>query len=447
MRAVIRPRLWLRVAGLAAALLTVASGAAGAVTARLSELSRALVASRSDANFRALRNFADAASGRDRALAYYAIGMAHYRAKDYPAAESALARLGAADGWVAEYAAYYRARCIVLAEEFERSLAPLSAFVKLFPDSRFRPAAGRLRVESLLRLKRLDDARALLVAGSSELEEPVRLYLSGRAEHLDGKLERAVSLYREAYYFYPSSDQARVAEQQLDRLRAGMGNAYPEAPADWRLARAESLRKGREYTRASAEYGRALGAGLTGDERDRAVIGRGAADYSRRRSSAAYTSLARARPREPELEAQRLYLLCAIERRKRIVGEMLSSIAKLAEEHSESPWYEEALLSVGNYYYLLDDRASYVTWFQRLADAFPQGNHAAYAHWKVCWRAWRHASVITMLLIARSLPARGRRYERVAGADHSQAQPRSVPARRGDHRAVRSQRARTCQRA
>ena len=384
----IRPRPCLQVAGLAAAFLIAASGAAGAVPAKLSELSRALVASRSDANFRALRSFADGASGRDRALAHYAIGMAHYRDKDYLAAESGLARVGATDDWAAEYAAYYRARCIVLAEEFERALRPLSDFVKLFPDSRFRPAAGRLRVESLLRLKRLDEARALLAAGSSELEEPVRLYLSGRAEHLDGKLERAVSLYREAYYFYPFSDQARVAEEQLNRLRAGMGNAYPEAPASWRLARAESLRKGREYTRASAEYGRALSAGLTGDERDRAVVGRGAADYSRRRSSAAYTSLARARPREPELEAQRLYLLCAIERRKRIVGEMLSSISKLAAKHSESPWYEEALLSVGNYYYLLDDRASYTKWFQRLADAFPQGKHAAYAHWKVCWRAW-----------------------------------------------------------
>ena len=377
----------MRVAGLAV-LLTVASDAAGAVSAKLSELGRALVASRSDANFRALQSFADGASGRDRALARYAIGMARYQDKDYRAAESAFANVGAADGWVFEYAAYYRARCIVLAEEFERALTPLSDFVKLFPDSRFRAAAGRLRVESLLRLKRLDEARALLVAGSSDLEEPVRLYLSGRAEHLDGRLERAVSLYREAYYFHPFSDQGRVAEEQLDRLRVGMGSAYPEAPANWRLARAESLRKGREYTRASAEYGRALSAGLTGDERDRAVIGRGSADYSRQRSSAAYTSLARARPREPELEAQRLYLLCAIERRKRVIGEMLSSISKLAAKHSESPWYEEALLSVGNYYYLLDDRESYAKWFQRLADAFPQGRHAAYAHWKVCWRAW-----------------------------------------------------------
>lgn len=387
-RAMIRPRPCLRVAALATALLTVAPGAAGAVPAKLGELSRALLASRSDANFRAMQSFADGASGADRALAHYAIGMAHYRGRDYPAAESALARVAAADGWVAEYAAYYRARCIALAEDFERALTPLSDFAERFPESRFRPAAGRLQVESLLRLKRLDQARALLAAGSSALEEPVRLYLSGRAEHLDGKLQRAVSLYREAYYFHPFSDQARAAEEQLDRLRAAMGDAYPNAPAEWRLARAESLRRGSQYTRASAEYGRALGAGLTGDDRDRAIIGRGAADYSRRHSSAAYTSLARARPREPELEAQRLYLLCAIERRKRIVGEMLSSISKLAAKHGKSPWYEEALLSVGNYYYLLDDRASYSKWFRRLADAFPQGKHSAYAHWKLCWRAW-----------------------------------------------------------
>lgn len=387
-RAMTRRRPCPRVAVLAAVLLTVASGAAGAVPAKLSELSRALVASRSDANFRAVQAFADGASGRDRALAHYAIGMAHYRDRDYSAAESALAKVGAADAWMAEYAAYYRARCIVLAEEFERALGPLSDFARRFPASRFRTAAGRLRVESLLRLKRLDEARALLAAGSSALEEPVRLYLSGRVEHLDGKLQRAVSLYREAYYFHPFSDQSRAAEEQLDRLRAAMGDAYPKAPAEWRLARAESLRKGRQYTRASAEYGRALGAGLTGDERDRAIIGRGAADYSRRHSSAAYTALARARPRAPELEAQRLYLLCAIERRRRIVGEMLSSISKLAARHGESPWYEEALLSVGNYYYLLDDRATYSKWFRRLADAFPQGKHAAYAHWKLCWRAW-----------------------------------------------------------
>ena len=378
----------LRVAGLAAASLALAAVASSAVPAKLSELSQALVASRSAANFRALQSFADGASGRDRALANYAIGMAHYRDKKYAAAEKAFAEVGTAAGWATEYAAYYRARCIVLAEEFERAQIPLREFANQFPDSPFRPAADRLRIESLLRLKRLGEARLLLSAGSNELEEPVRLYLSGRVEHVDGKLQRAVSLYREAYYFHPFSDQASASEQHLNRLRVSMGSAYPSAPAEWRLARAENLRKGGAYARASAEYGRALSAGLEGNERDQAVIGRGAADYARRSSSAAYTSLARARPQEPQLEAQRLYLLAAIERRKRIVGEMLSSVSKLAARYSRSPWYEEALLSVGNYFYLLDDRANYTKWFQRLVDAFPEGKHASYAHWKICWRAW-----------------------------------------------------------
>lgn len=378
----------LRIVGLASALLGCALAAPGAVPEQLGELSQALVASRSQANFRALQSFADGASGTDRALAQYAIGMAHYMDRQYAEAEKALAEVGAAPVWAGEYSAYYRARCIVLAEEFERALRPLRDFARQFPDSLFRPAAERLRVESLLRLQRLGEARLLLAAGSSELEEPVRLYLSGRVEHVDGKLQRAVALYRQAYYFYPFSDQARASEQHLNRLRASMGSAYPTAPAEWRLARAEKLREGHSYASASAEYGRALGAGLEGHESDQAIIGRGAADYARRSSSAAYTSLAKARPRAAELEAQRLYLLSAIERRKRIVGEMLSSISKLTANHRKSPWYEEALLSVGNYYYLLDDRGNYIKWFQRLVDSFPEGKHASYAHWKICWRAW-----------------------------------------------------------
>ncbi len=388
MRARWGPYGGLPAASLAAAVLATAAVAAAAVPAELGELSRALAASRSDANFRALQGFADGASGRDRALARFAIGMAHYEAERYAAAEESLSQVGVVGGWAFEYAAYYRARCRVLAEKFERALGPLQDFAKRFPDSPLRPAADRLRVESLLRLKRLGEARALLAAGSNSLEEPVRLYLSARVEHVSGKLRQAVSLYREAYYFHPFSEQAGVAEEYLDKLRASMGDAYPPAPAKWRLARAESLRAGRSYIPASAEYGRALGAGLTGDDRDRAVIGRGAADYSRRSSSAAYASLAHARPRLPELDAWRLYLLCAIERRDRSVGQMLSSVSKLAARHSRSPWYEEALLSVGNYYYLLDDRTSYAKWFRRLVDTFPQGKHAAYAHWKICWRAW-----------------------------------------------------------
>ena len=380
--------------------LTSTSAAAADVSSRLSELSRKLASSRTAANFQSLQRYADAASGAERDLALYSTGMARYAEKEYPAAEKAFAGIGDGIGWLNEYASYYQARCIVLAEDFERALSPLEQFGKQYPDSRFAPAAERLRVESLLRLRRLDQARSLVSSKSGTLDEPVRLYLAGRIEHVGGDYRKAVGLYREAYYHYPFSDQADAAESHLDGLRASMGNAYPSAPAGWRLARAEALSKGRDFARASAEFTRALAAGLSAADRDRAVIGRGSADYSRGSNSAAYSALAKARPSASDLEAQRLYLLCAIERRQGLVRPMHSSLAKLASRHAASPWYQEALLSVGRFYYLRDDREQYPTLFKRLVQAFPKGEHAPYAHWKICWRAWLDGSGGRQALLA-----------------------------------------------
>lgn len=383
-----KPGIW----AIASCLLAANVAIAVEVPAELSELSRKLARSRTEANYRALAQYAGAASGIERDLAHFATGLARYDAKQYPAAERSFGQIRDGSGWLSEYAAYYRARCIVLAEDFDRALGPLERFGQRFPDSRYAPAAERLRVESLLRLRRLDQARTIVASKSGTLEEPVRLYLAGRVEHIDGKYKQAVSLYREAYYHFPFSDQADAAESHLNRLRTSMGKAYPTAPAKWRLTRAEALYDGREYTRASAEFTRALGAGLSGEHRDRAVVRRGAADYRRGSNSAAYSALARARPGRPEHDAERLYLLCALERRQRLVRPMLSSLSKLASRHSKSPWYQEALLAVGNFYYLRDDRTKYPRIFRRLVQAFPQGRHAPYAHWKVCWRAWLDGS-------------------------------------------------------
>lgn len=380
-------RSWCLAFLVAVTLLPSALGATK-ISSELGDLSRDLLADRTPERYRSLEAFAGKAAGVERAFALYSLGMARYADKNYEAAEQALSAALGKLGEIDHYAAYYRARCIVLAEDFERSLDSLETFLRDYPGSRFRSAAMRLRVESLLRLRRWDEARSLVKDEGGPLEEPVRLYLAGRVEHLDGNSRDAVSLYRQAYYRFPFSDQAEASERQLDSLRARMGEAYPAAPAAWRLDRAEKLRAGRKYADASAEFRRALAAGLTGTDRDRAIVHRGAADYSRRSSTAAYAALAKARPKDPALDAERLYLLSALERRKRLVQQMRSSVDKLAARHKGSEWYEEALLTVGNYYYLQDNRKEYPKWFGRLAEAFPKGEHAPYAHWKVCWRAW-----------------------------------------------------------
>ena len=397
-RCAILPGRFVAVFCLAAGFFLGPPPAAG-VSERLGELSRALARRGSPENLAKLEEFAEQANGREAALARYSLGMAHIGAKRFDEAERLLAGVLGEEGWVGEYAAYFRARSIALAEEFQRSLVPLQAFAAKYPDSRFRPAADRLRVESLLRLRDLDGARAALDPVQGRLTEPVRFYLGGRVEHVAGNLETAIELYRRAYYFHPSSDQALASADHLNRLRRQMGGRYPLPPATWRLERAERLREGGRNADASAEYSRALGGGLKGTDRDRATIGKGAADYARRLSSTAYPALARARPSDPELNAWRLYLLCAIERRKGLAGEMASSIAKLARDHSESRWYEEALLTIGNFYYLRDSRAQYTKWFRQLVEAAPDGRHAPYAHWKLCWRSWLdHAPARASLL-------------------------------------------------
>lgn len=373
------------------------------VSAELGELSRDLHSKPASAAYLSLQQFANRATGLERDLALFSVGMARYRNKQYPPAETAFSGVGDSLGWLAEYSAYYRARCIVLDDAFERALGPLTAFVDQFPDSRFRPNAERLRVESLLRLGRLEEADRLLAPGAGRLGEPTRLYLAGRVEHIRGNRLEAVETYRRAYYYHPFTDQADASESHLDRLRSSMGAAYPAAPAEWRLARAEALLAGRSYAKASAEFTRALDAGLAGPERDRAVIQRGAADYHRRRNSTAYSALARARPDDPDLDAQRLFVLCAIERRQGMVRPMLSSLAKLADRHPRSPWYEEALLTVGNFHYLRDDRREYPRVFARLVKAFPRGKHASYAHWKLAWRAWLDRSPERERLLAEHL--------------------------------------------
>ena len=360
----------------------------GQVPAELVQLSQQLASSRTAGNYASVQGFADRASGVDRHLALYSVAMARYSAKEYAAAESAFASVSEAAGWLGEYAAYFGARCVVLAEEFERALPLLADFVRRYPDSRYQPSAERLQVESLLRLQRLDQARAMLARDASNLEEPVRLYLSGRVEHVAGRLQTAVGHYRAAYYFYPFSDQAEASEAHLNRLRARMGDAYPSAPASRRFERAQRLYDGASYAKARDEYSRALSAGLGGTAREMALVRRGAADYHLRRTSQAYSALARLRLEGAEVRAERLYWLCALERRRGMVDEMLSSLEKLASQHPGSNWYQEALLTVGNYYYLKDDRREYLRLFQQLARSFPRGEHAPYAHWRVCWRAW-----------------------------------------------------------
>ncbi len=355
-------------------------------SARLRQLSGALAAANTEQNRLALGAFAARADESEKGLALLALGMAEHRGKDYDAAARTLALALGRAAPLDDYAAYYRARSLALAEEFEVALAPLRSFIAAYADSRLRKSAGRLLAESLIRLGRFAEARAAL-AGSLPIEPAAKGYLAARVEHIEGNMLQAVKLYRAVYYGLPTSDEAQAAEEQLDGIRRSLGSRYPPAPAKQRLGRADLLYAAGEYARASAEYGRAVRAGLSGSAGERALLRKAAADYHRRRAAGAYVALAGLRTSAPELDAERLYYLGAAARRQGATARFLDATAELGAKYPASPWREEALFATGNHYLLRNDVQKYREYYGRSARLFAQGKHAAAAHWKIVWRA------------------------------------------------------------
>ena len=322
-----------------------------------------------------------------KGLARFALGMGDHKAENYVQAAGELEKAAGEMAELPDYARYYQARSLAGAEKFREAVGLLASFENSFAESRLVPGAGRLRAESLIRSEQRDQARKLLETEKSPISAPVRLWLLGRIEELDGQPLKAVRTYRRAYYHYPLSAQAEEAEKRLDTLRRKLGKRYPAAPSSWRLGRADVLFRVSKYPQAWAEYRRAL-PGLRGSDRDRAQVRIGASDYRRLHTSAAYSRLSRLRVEDPTADAERLYYLGECARRRGRTKEFARRAEEIHKKYPGSAWYEEALFSLGNYYLLQDEHPTSRRYYERTARAFPHGKRGPLAHWKVCWRAY-----------------------------------------------------------
>lgn len=320
-------------------------------------------------------------------LARLALGLGDYFAKNYELAAEQLKLASEDPAKLGDYARYYRAKSLVETDNHAGAAWVLVDFQTRYAGSRLVPAAVRMRAESLIRAEHPEKARETLEAVKEVLSEPVRLYLLGRIDELGGKLKEAVETYRRVYYYYPLSPQAPDAEERLNTLRRSMGSAYPDAPASWRLARAEALFEGRQYARACSEYRLAVD-GLSGKDLDRARVSIGACDYERVHTTNAYNWLRGLKVTDPESDARRLYYLVQCARRKNLTSEFERRLEEFEQKYPQSPWYEEALFALGNYYLLENDTRRYGKYYELAARNFPKGEHAPIAHWKTCWRAY-----------------------------------------------------------
>ena len=303
-------------------------------------------------------------------------------AESFDEARPLLAAPALAKTPVADYARYYTALIDLRRGEAVRARQAFHAIVATQP-------AGVLGEWALF-----GEARAAEQAGDfpaaaalydtlskSKPEEPDTVLLGlARTLAASGNAERALQVYRDLYYGYPTSDLAGDARAQMTALGAAAGRDDARE-----LARADALFSARRYADALAAF-EALPA-RSGDERELVALRIAECHHylgRHRQAIAALQPYLSGAKREAEA---RFFHLTAT----RALGDHASYVAAaraLVTEFKTGAWTEETLNNLATHYIVTNDDATAGTVFADYLERFPQGKYGARAAWRLGW--WRY---------------------------------------------------------
>lgn len=289
---------------------------------------------------------------------------------------------------LADYAAFFAAQAHTQAKRFE-AVAPLAEAVLARPAaSSITGRTAVLAAEAALELQQPKQALSFLSRVPQELwPQPSGLVALARAHEGAGDSIAAAAAWQSLWLRYPASPEAAKAAEALARLETALGADYPPVMPQALLERAARLIAERQHRAAREEYER-LSRVLGGAERERALIGVGAALLGARETAKALETLQSARLASPEAEAERQSHLVTCFLRLDRLEEMISAAEAALRAAPSSEWARRALVAAGNRLLVENDFARYTPLYQACADTFMSVEEGASCHWKVVWRRW-----------------------------------------------------------
>jgi soluble lytic murein transglycosylase len=318
------------------------------------------------------------------ALAWFAIGYAHYLDAQYPAAVTAMQKAEPYIGELKDYTAFFIGNSYVLSNSPESSLTYLRDFGTRFPDSVYANDATLAYARALLATNRPETAIQVLskrTGGGADGE-----YLLGKAYVQNGQGRTGAEILRRVYYNYPTSQQADLAENDLKKVpEAAM---LPPVTFSEHERRANGLYQGRRWQQAADEY-EAMVAIAPAGQQSQVDIQLANALMKVNDNRGAKEALARIPDDGSEASAEKWYQSAEIARNTNDDGELTNILQHMRATTPNSPWLESALLSAGNMYLLRQDYDHAIDYYKEIHDRFPNSSKAAYAHWKCAWLTYR----------------------------------------------------------
>jgi len=283
---------------------------------------------------------------------------------------------------VADYARYYTALIDLRRGEAVRAREAFHALVATQPSGVLGEWALVGEATAAEQASDFPAAAALYETLSKNKPEEPDTVLLGLARTLAaaGNRERALQVYRDLYYGYPTSDVAGEARSQILALAGG---ATTDEARD--LARAEQLFTARRYADAQAAFEALSPRG--GDDRELVALRIAECHHylgRHRQATAALQPYLSGAKREAEA---RFFHLTAT----RALGDhggYVAAAKALATDFKTGAWTEETLNNLATHYIVTDDDVTAGTVFADYLERFPQGKYGARAAWRLGW--WRY---------------------------------------------------------
>ncbi len=354
----------------------------------LRPMAQQLVQFRTPAAYAGVETYAHAHAGTEAgALAWFAIGYAHYLDAQYPAAISAMQKAQPQIGELKDYVAFFIGNSYVASNNPEESLAYLRDFGTRFPDSLYAHDALISYARALLATNRSSEAIRLLEAHRTPASAETEYFL-GKAYVQDGQGRAGAEILRRVYYNYATNYTADNAAADLKRIPEAA--SLPPVTYAEHQKRADALYKARRYPAAADEY-LALADLAPASEQSAALIQLANSYMHDGNTRDARAALDRIPDDGSEASAEKWYQRAEIARNANDEAALTTILEHMRSTTPKSPWLESALFTAGNMYLLRKDYDRAIDYYRELHDRFPTGTKAAYAHWKCAWLTYRQS--------------------------------------------------------
>jgi soluble lytic murein transglycosylase len=352
----------------------------------LRPMARQLVEFRTPAAYTGVENYAHTHAGTEAgALAWFAIGYAHYLDAQYPVAITALQKAQPQIGELKDYVAFFIGNSYVLSNNPEESLAYLRDFGTRFPDSLYTHEATIANAKALMALNQPTEAIRILEAHRTPSNAETEYYL-GKAYVQNGQAKTGAEILQRIYYEYAANYLADAAYADLRKIPAE--TALPPVTYAQHLKRADTLYKARRWAAAADEYQYVVDLSPPGKQSD-GLIDLANSYMKDGNTRKAKDALDRIPDDGSEASAEKWYQQAEIARNANDDAALSNILEHMRTSAPKSPWLEAALMSAGNMYLLRKDYDKAIDYYREIHQRFPDGNKAAYAHWKCAWLTYR----------------------------------------------------------